>query len=334
MTVNVALVGFGYWGPNLLRNYWALPDVYVSWLCDLNEGRLAEAKTRYPALETTTSLDDVLGDPEVDAVVIATPITTHHAIARAALLAGKHVFVEKPMTASAAEADDLVALGESSGKVLMVGHTFVFSPPVQKVKEIIASGELGDVYFITSSRVNLGLHQRDVSVIWDLAPHDLSILEYWLGETPSSVGTVGRGCVVSSIPDVAFMSLGYESGMVAQVEVSWLSPVKLRRTVIVGSKKMLVYDDTENVEKVKVFDHGVDFREPESFGEYQLSYRTGDITSPKLASTEPLFIEASHFVECIRTGARPMTDARAGRAVVRTLEAAERAMRGGCRESV
>lgn len=334
MTVKVALVGYGYWGPNLLRNYWTLPDVWVSWLCDLNESRLAEAKTRYPTLETTTSLDDVLNDAEVDAVVIATPITTHHAIARTALLAGKHVFVEKPMTASAAEADDLLAVAESTGKVLMVGHTFVYSPPVQKVKDIIDSGELGDIYFITSSRVNLGLHQRDVSVIWDLAPHDLSILEYWLGETPSSVGAVGRGCVVERIPDVAFLSLGYESGVVAQIEVSWLSPVKLRRTVIVGSKKMLMYDDTENVEKVKIFDHGVDFREPESFGEYQLSYRTGDILSPKLSSLEPLFIEASHFVECVRSGARPRTDARAGRGVVRALEAAERAMNEGCRVSV
>lgn len=333
MTVNVALVGYGYWGPNLLRNYWSLPGASVKWLCDLDEARLADAASRYPGLATTTSFAEVLADKAVDAVVIATPISTHYALARDALHAGKHVFVEKPMTASAEEADELVDVAESAGKVLMVGHTFVYSPPVQKVKEIIDSGQLGEIYFVTSSRVNLGLHQRDVSVIWDLAPHDLSMLEYWLGETPTSVTATGRGCV-GAIPDVAFMTLGYDSGIVAQLEVSWLSPVKLRRTIIVGSKKMLMYDDTENVEKVKIFDHGVDFKDPEDFGEFQLSYRTGDIVSPKVAGAEPLGIEAAHFLECVRTGATPRTDGEAGRAVVRTLQAAERALNAGCRETV
>ena len=331
MTTKMALVGYGYWGPNLLRNYWAMPDVWVSWLCDLDARRLADAAARYPGLPTTTHLEEVLEDPEVEAVVVATPVSTHHEIASRALRAGKHVFVEKPMTAASEEADDLVTVSESVGKVLMVGHTFVYSPPVQKVKEIITAGDLGEVYFVTSSRVNLGIHQHDVSVIWDLAPHDLSILEYWLDESPTSVSAVGRSCVNPKTPDVAFISLSYESGILAQLEVSWLSPVKLRRTVIVGSKKMLLYDDTENVEKVKLFDHGVDFKDPESFGEYQLSYRTGDILSPKIASTEPLYIEARHFLESVRTGARPNTDAKAGRAVVRTLEAAERAMLAGCR---
>jgi predicted dehydrogenase len=209
----------------------------------------------------------------------------------------------------------------------MVGHTFVFSPPVRKVKEIISSGQLGDVRFITSSRVNLGLHQKDVSVIWDLAPHDLSILDYWLGESPESVSVTGRACVQAGMPDVAFISLRFSSGIVALLDVAWLSPVKLRRTAVVGSERMLTYDDTEAVEKVKVFDHGVDLKDPETFGEFQLSYRTGDILAPKLEATEPLWAEAAHFVDCITRNERPLTDGAAGLRVVASLEAAEWSLR-------
>jgi predicted dehydrogenase len=210
-----------------------------------------------------------------------------------------------------------------------VGHTFVFSPPVRKVADYIHSGELGDIYFITTSRVNLGLLQRDVSVIWDLAPHDISIIDYWLKEAPSSVSVAGRACVNPKMADVAFINLKYPSGVIAEVQVSWLSPVKLRRTMVVGTKKMLVYDDTESVEKVKIFDHGVDFREPEDFGEFQLSYRTGDIIAPKLDNTEPLYLEAEHFVNAVSTGHRPLTDGRAGLEVVAAVEAAERSLREG-----
>lgn len=325
----VALVGYGYWGPNLLRNYMELPDVRVKWVCDGRSDALAKACSRYPAVGCTTEFKEVLADAEVDAVVIATPISTHHPLAKDALLAGKHVFVEKPMTSSTATSAELVDLAEARGLTLMVGHTFVYSPPVRKVKEILESGELGDVYFVTSSRVNLGLHQRDVSVIWDLAPHDLSILHYWLGEAPDTVSVAGRACINPGVPDVAFVNLRFPSGVLAELQVSWLSPVKLRRTIIVGSKKMLLYDDTENVEKVKIFDHGVDFKDPETFGEYHLSYRTGDILSPKIAGVEPLFIEASHFLECLETGRRPITDGAAGLAVVASLEAAEYSMRNG-----
>ncbi len=327
----VALVGHGYWGPNLLRNYMELPGARVKWVCESRPEALAKAQTRYPTIQGTTEFGDVLADSEVDAVLIATPISTHFQLAKDALLAGKHVFVEKPMTSTAATAAELVSLAEASGLILMVGHTFVFSPPVRKVKDIIDSGELGKIFFVTSSRVNLGLHQKDVSVIWDLAPHDLSILRYWLEETPSTVSVAGRACINPGIPDVAFINLRFPSGILAELQVSWLSPVKLRRTVIVGNRKMLLYDDTENVEKVKIFDHGVDFKDPETFGEYQLSYRTGDIVSPKIAGTEPLFLEASHFLECVETGQRPITDGRAGLAVVASLEAAEECLRnGGC----
>lgn len=324
--VGIALIGYGYWGPNLLRNYMEIPGADVRWVCDRDMHKLVKAKTRYPSVTVTEDLDDVLRDPGVDAVVIATPITTHFALARRALLADKHVFVEKPLTASVQEADALIDLAEQRELTLMVGHTFLYSPPVKHIKEIIDSGELGDVYFVTSSRVNLGLHQRDVSVIWDLAPHDFSILFDWLGEEPCAVSALGRGCVKSQTPDVAFVTLRFPSGAIAEVQLSWLSPVKLRRTMVVGSKKMLLYDDTESVEKIKLYDHGVNLVEPGSFGEFQLSYRTGDILSPHLDGREPLFVEASHFVDCVATGVHPQTDGAAGLRVVRTLERAESSM--------
>jgi predicted dehydrogenase len=325
----VALIGYGYWGPNLLRNYMELPSARMKWVCDKDANKLARAKVRYPAVTVTEDYSDVLSDPEVDAVVIATPISTHYNIAIAAIDAGKHVFVEKPMTASVLEAQALIAAAESRGLTLMVGHTFEYSSPVLRIKQIIDSGELGDVYYVASSRINLGLHQKDVSVIWDLAPHDFSILFNWLGEEPEMVSAVGRGCVRHEVPDVAFVTLRFPSGAIAEIQLSWLSPVKLRRTLVVGSKKMLLYDDTESVEKVKLYDHGVDFKDPESFGEFQLSYRTGDIVAPKLETFEPLYAEAAHFLECIEANQRPITDGMAGLRVVASLEAAEKSLHNG-----
>jgi predicted dehydrogenase len=333
--LTVGLVGYGYWGPNLLRNYMELPGASVKWVCDKRREALDRVRLRYPALRVIDDYQAVISDDEVDAVLIATPISTHYPLARAALKAGKHVFVEKPVTAAPDEAVELMRLADENGLTLMVGHTFVFSPPVRKVKQIIESGDLGEVHFITSSRVNLGLHQKDVSVVWDLASHDLSILYYWLEEAADSVYAIGRGCLTPDIPDVAFVNLRFPSGVVASITVSWLSPVKLRRTVIVGSKKMLLYDDTESVEKVKLYDHGVDFKDPETYGEFQLSYRTGDILAPKLDTVEPLFAEASHFLECIEASRRPITDGLAGLRVVASLEAAERSLNnGGCTQSI
>lgn len=326
--VTVGLVGYGYWGPNLLRNYVELETATCKWVCDLDPARLEKATSRYPVMQATTRVEDILEDPDVDAVLIATPISSHHALTMQALRAGKHVFVEKPLATSIVECDEMCEAAAERDLVLMVGHTFVYSPPVRTVKRIIESGELGDIYFITCSRVNLGLHQRDVSVVWDLAPHDLSILGYWLGETPVSVQAMGRSCINNGIPDVAFLSVRYGSGVIAELQVSWLSPVKLRRTIIVGSKKMLMYDDTESVEKVKIFDQGVDYKDPETFGEFQLSYRTGGIFSPKVENTEPLSLEAAHFIKCVATGACPITPGIAGRSVVAALEAAQRSLDG------
>jgi len=327
--LGVALVGYGYWGPNLLRNYMELPDADVKWVCDLRPEQLAKVGARFPNIQLSEDCAEVLADPAVDAVLVATPISTHHAVAKAALEAGKHVFVEKPMTSDPGDARELVDLAAARGLTLMVGHTFVFSPPVRKVKELIEAGTLGDIYFVTTQRVNLGLHQKDVSVIWDLAPHDLSILYYWLGEHACAVSVYGRGCIVPEIPDVAFINLKFPSGVVAEIQVSWLSPVKLRRTIVVGSKKMLVYDDTENVEKVKIFDHGVDFKDPSDYGEFQLSYRTGDIVAPKISGAEPLYLEAQHFVRSVVDRQPPITSGEQGLQVVSSLEAAEASLRAG-----
>lgn len=321
--LKTGVIGLGYWGPNLLRNLYANKRNGELIMCDSNTTRLEIMKLRYPDVSYTSDYRDILNDSSLDAVVVATNVSSHFPLAKEALLAGKHVFVEKPFAASIEQAEELVELGEKNGLVTMVGHTFMFSPPVIKAKEIIDSGELGEIHFITSSRVNLGLHQKDVSVIWDLAPHDFSMLFYWLGEEPSSVNAFGHAYVLDKIPDVAFINLAFPSGAIGNVQVSWLSPSKLRRTVIVGSRKMLVYDDTEPIEKIKVYDKGVEVIEPESFGEYQLSYRTGDILSPKLPAGEPLAAEMDEFLRCIETGSTPISSGAEGLAVVRALELAD-----------
>ena len=297
-------------------------------VCDVRRATLEGLARRYPSVRLTTSYDDVLADDRVDAVAIATPVGTHHELAVAALRAGKHVFVEKPLASSVAEAEDLVVLAEDRGLVLMPGHTFLYSPPVNLIRELICSGELGDVYFISTSRVNLGLHQPDVSVAWDLAPHDFSILRYWLGEMPDFVSAVSRACIFPEVADVAFVNLQFPSGTLAHVEMSWLAPSKLRRTAIVGSDKMVVYDDTSN-EPVRVFDSGVMPRDPETFGEYRLTYRAGDILSPRIDAAEPLSLELSDFCTAIRDGVAPRSSAQVGLDVVRMIEAVDRSVAAG-----
>ena len=264
---------------------------------------------------------------DVDAVVIATPVGTHFALAAAALANGKHVFVEKPLAASTGEAIELMRLARENDRVLMPGHTFLYSPPVVAIHDLIAAGELGEIYFISTSRVNLGLHQPDVSVAWDLGPHDFSILRYWMGETPEHVSAVSRGFVVPSMPDVAFIDLEYEGGTIAHVELSWLAPSKLRRTTIVGSKKMVVYDDMSN-EPVRVFDSGVELPDPESFGEYRLTYRTGDVVSPRIDAAEPLGSSCATSVWPSRR-ARAAFLALLGLEVIRMIEAVDRSLESG-----
>jgi len=299
--IGVGVVGLGYWGPNLLRVLTELPGVQVRAICDLDAERLNRFAQRHPSVRATSRLDDLLEDPAIAAIVIATPVFSHYEIAGRCLDAGKHTFVEKPLAASGEHARDLVRRAAEQDLRLMCGHVFLYSPPVRAIADLLARKGLGEIYFISSSRVNLGLHQRDVSVIWDLGPHDFSILLSWLGESPTSVRAIGRDSIVSGLPDVAFIDLAFASGVIAHVELSWLSPSKLRRTVIVGSERMIVYEDG-GIEPLRIFDHGVVYRDPETFGEFHLSYRTGDIVSPKLDTAEPIALELEDFFGLIRRG--------------------------------
>jgi predicted dehydrogenase len=327
-TLRVGIVGLGYWGPNLLRVLLDMESVEVAWICDLDRERLSRFGRRHPTARTTDRYEELLADDELDAIFIATPVFTHFDLASAALRAGKHCFVEKPLAPSAAEADELIELADAQDVRLMCGQTFLYSPPVRAVKKMLDAGDLGDLFFISSSRVNLGLHQRDVSVIWDLGPHDFSILLYWLDEMPESVISTGRDSIVKGIPDVAFMNLKFGSGVIANVELSWLAPSKLRRTAIVGSEKMVVYEDG-SPEPLRVFDSGVVYEDPETFGEYHLSYRTGDIVSPRLAATEPIARELDEFVETIRGRESEVDNLRLARNVVLLAEGAEASLRDG-----
>ena len=322
--LGVGLVGLGYWGPNHLRVLQESDQTELRWICDSDHDRVRKFAPRTPAA-ATSSLNGVLSDPRTDAVIIATPIPTHFELACRCLEAGKHVLVEKPLAASSEEADELIELAESTGLTLMCAHTFLYSPPVRAVRDLIARGGLGEIHFISSSRVNLGLHQRDVSVLWDLGPHDFSILLSWLGEMPASVSAVGRDSIVPGTPDVAFVNLAFPGGPLVNVELSWLAPSKLRRTVVVGSEKMVVYEDGIG-EPLRIFDHGVDYREPGSFGEFQLSYRTGDIVSPKLDTEEPLASQLGAFVAAIRHARPAVEHLELARNVVELVEACQRSL--------
>ncbi|MGH2378664.1 MAG: Gfo/Idh/MocA family protein [Candidatus Limnocylindria bacterium] len=324
--LRVGVIGAGYWGPNLIRNFSESPGSEPAWVADLQEGRLAGIRKRYPAIRTTTDHREVLADPTVEAVAIATPISTHRPLAEEALAAGKHVLIEKPLAGSAVDAEAIVRAAERAGKTLMVGHTFVYNPAVTAVRRLLERGDLGDIHYIDSQRVNLGLHQFDFNVLWDLGPHDVSITLYWLGEEPVWVQCTGGCFVQRDIEDVVWLTMGFPSGAIAHAHLSWLAPGKLRTMTVIGSKKMAIYDDVSSVEKVKVFDQGVDRLEPD---ELRRAYRAGDILSPRIPVDEALQVEVGHFVDCIRTGRRPISDGAAGLRVVRVLEAGVRSLRSG-----
>ena len=323
--VRTAVVGLGYWGPNVVRVLHELPQADIAAVCDVSADAFASIKRRYPSVRTTTRYEEILEDPSVEAVAIATPVSTHYDLAAAALRAGKHVFVEKPLAGSSDAARELIESATEQALTLMPGHTFLYSPSVNIIRDLIVSGDLGQIYFISTSRVNLGLHQADVSVAWDLAPHDFSILRYWLGEMPSTVSALSRGCIIPDIPDVAFINLEFPSGTIAHVELSWLAPSKLRRTAVVGSEKMVVYDDTSN-EPVRVFDSGVMPRDPKTFGEYRLTYRSGDVVSPRVDASEPLALELLDFCAAVRLGSEPRSAPSLGADVVRMVEAVDRSL--------
>lgn len=328
-SARLAVIGLGYWGPNLVRNFHAVLADDLRACCDANPARVSAIQRQYPGLRGVQDVDAVLGDDEIDAVAIATPVDTHYPLAKAALEAGKSVLVEKPLTSNVAHAEELVELARRRGRVLMVDHVFVFSPPVRKMKELVAGGELGELLFIDSVRINLGLFQRDVNVVWDLAPHDLSIVDYLVGRAPKSVAAFGSVHTSNGYEDVAYLNLDFGDGLIANFHVNWLSPVKIRYTMLGGSRKSLVYNDLDPVEKLKIYDSGVTVRQDDLEGRRSvlIDYRTGDIWSPRLAAGEPLRAMASHFVECVRTGQTPLTDGEAGLRVVRILDAAQRSIK-------
>jgi predicted dehydrogenase len=325
-TIRVGVIGAGYWGPNIVRNLHEAPGAEAVAVADLSEERLDAIRKRFPAVRVTTDYRELLADTSIDAICVVTPVGTHRKIAEEAFAAGKHVFVEKPLARTVSDAEAIVRAGERAGKTLMVGHTFVYNPAVEVVKGILNSGGLGDVHYLDSQRVNLGLHQFDINVLWDLGPHDVSIALYWLDEEPEWVQCSGACFVQAGIEDVVFLMIGFPSGAIAHAHLSWLAPSKLRTTIVIGSKKMVVYDDNQAVEKVKIYDQGVDKLESD---ELRRSYRAGDIHSPRVPMTEALQIEMRHFIECVRDGTKPRSDGEAGLQVVRVLELGMRSLRSG-----
>ena len=325
--IQVGVIGYGYWGPNLVRNFAEVTGSRVVAVCDLRSERLAQARTRYPAIETTTDYRDLLANPGVDAIAIATPVSTHFELAMQALQAGKHVLVEKPLTATSEQAVRLIEEADRRNRVLMVDHTFVYTGAVRKIRELVASNELGDLYYYDSVRVNLGLFQHDVNVIWDLAVHDVSIMDYVLPSQPYAVSATGMSHVPGEPENIAYLTLFFDGCLIAHIHVNWLAPVKVRRTLIGGSRKMIVYDHLNPGEQVKVYDKGITVNnDAESVYRMLVGYRTGDMWAPQIDRTEALRTQVLHFISCIEEDERPITDGEVGLQVVRVLEAATQSM--------
>jgi predicted dehydrogenase len=338
VTVRVAQVGLGYWGPNLARAVAAVDGAELAVLCDADPERLKRLGRQYPAARLSSDYADVLADATIDAIILATPVETHFKLARAALEAGKHVLVEKPLATTSADCEALISLADERNLRLMVGHVFVYNAAVNKVKEYIDSGEIGDVYYVYSQRLNLGQVRQDVNAMWNFAPHDISILCHWFGGEPENVTARGHSYIQPGIEDVVFMNMDFAGGIGASVHISWLDPLKVRRMTVVGSEKMVVYDDVSADAKLTIYDRGVTKRPIDragaslgsyrTYGEFQLLLRAGDVLIPKLDFTEPLIAECQHFIRCIESGDPPLSGGLQGLWVVRALEAAQRSMNG------
>lgn len=326
--IRVGVVGCGYWGPNLIRNLRSLSDCRLEVICDVKQERLKHLGSLYPEAHTMTDSNEMVGRKDLDAIVIATPVQFHHRMAKASLAAGKHTFIEKPMAASSAECEDLIQLADSKGLVLMAGHTFLYSPAVRKIKEIVDAGDIGDIRYISARRLNLGLYQRDINVTWDLAPHDISIILHIMEESPLSVNCRGSAHVTPGIEDVTSLFLTFRKERSAIIHSSWLDPRKVREMTIVGSRRMIVYDDVAQLEKIRIFDARVE-RPPhyDTFAEFHYAYHYGDVYAPYVKQEEPLKVECQHFIDCIRNGTRPLTDGRQALAMVRILEAASASLK-------
>jgi predicted dehydrogenase len=326
--INIGVIGYGYWGPNLVRNFSEISGATVKTVSDFKPELLAKVQSRYPTIQTTTDCQDIFSDPDIDAVIIATPVSTHFKLALEALKAGKHILVEKPMTVTSEEGQRLIDEAEKRNRVLMVDHTFVYTGAVRKMHELVSSGELGDIYYYDSVRVNLGLFQHDINVLWDLAVHDLSIMNHILKLKPCAVSATGISHVPGGLENIAYLTLFFENNLIAHIHVNWLAPVKVRRTLIGGSQKMIVFDDLEPSEKVKIYDRGITINEnADNLYQMMVGYRSGDMWSPKLDITEALKTEGDHFIRCIKQGERPITDGEAGLQIVKILEAATQSMK-------
>lgn len=328
--IKVGVVGCGYWGPNLIRNFRSLQDCQLKTMCDISEARLKHLKGLYPEVGCETKYDRMLEGDAHDAIVIATSVRFHYPMAKAALNAGKHVMIEKPLAASTAECEELIDIAKSKGVILMVGHTFLYSPPVRKIKEIVDSGDIGEIRYISARRLNLGLFQKDINVAWDLAPHDISVILYILGEQPKTINCNGTAHVTRGIEDVTTMYLQFSKDRSAIIQSSWLDPRKVREMTIVGSKRMVVYDDLAPQEKIKIFDARVE-RPPhyDTFAEFHYAYHYGDIYAPYIKQDEPLKTECQHFLDCIKNGTTPITSGQKGLEVVRILEASSESLKLG-----
>jgi predicted dehydrogenase len=335
MSITVGVIGCGYWGPNLIRNFAENEAATLRWVCDRDARRLEKISRRYPSARASTDHRELLADPRLDAVVISTPVATHYAFARAALEAGKHVLVEKPFTASVREAEELIALAEARGLALMVDHTFIYTGAVRRIKELVAAGEIGDLLYFDSVRINLGLFQHDVNVVWDLAPHDLAIMDHVVGRKATSLMATGSCHIEPGLENIAYVQLRFDDSLIANFHFNWLSPVKIRRTLIAGSRRMIVYDDIEPTEKVRVYDKGV--TRNESGGDEEetyktlVSYRTGDVWVPQLDPTEALHYVCAEFLDSIKDSRPSVSDGEAGLRVVRLLEAAQESINDGGR---
>jgi len=325
--IDIGIIGFGYWGPNVARNFNGLPGANITCICDRDAKRLKMATAAFPGLKTCSDPMELIGDDGIGAVAIVTPVSTHFDLAKAALERGKHVFVEKPLTSSVRQAEDLIDLARRNGLIIMVDHTFLFTGAVQKIKELLDAGELGDLFFYDSVRVNLGLYQHDVNVIWDLAPHDFSIMSHVVPKEPVAVTALGTEHFGRGKEDVAFIAAHFDNGFIAHFHCNWLSPVKVRRTLISGNRKMLVWDDLASDEKIKIYDRGVDVRNDRGIHELLVSYRSGDMHAPRISNVEALRTEASYFLDCIEKNQTPFNDGEAGLKVVRMLEAADRSLK-------
>jgi predicted dehydrogenase len=327
--INIGIIGFGYWGPNVARNFNSCTGAKLTAISDTNESRLKVVKATYPSVKLHSNPMALIESDDIRAVAIVTPVFSHYDLAKAALERGKHIFIEKPFTSNVRQAEELIDLARKNGLIIMVDHTFLFTGAVKKIREVIDSGELGDLFFYDSVRVNLGLFQHDINVVWDLAPHDFSIMNYLIDKNPVAVSALGTVHFDQGREDVAYIVAHFDNGFIAHFHCNWLSPVKIRRTLISGNKKMLVWDDIVSDEKLKIYDRGVDFKSTNGLHKLLVSYRSGDMYAPKVSTTEALQLEAAYFLECVEKGVDPFNNGEAGLKVVRMLEATDQSLKKG-----